>query len=166
MADAPAANEAIAPEAANDNPSSVPEGEGENPDQDEYSLTDSDAEGVHAFRHAAPEYRIRWARLHNKTRDRKRRIQELNARIIELEAENRRLAERIVRLRQPGNTLRKTQVVRSLRKFENFKRLCFLTNQRSRLGQLSLAMRVGEKSTKFRAWREMLRPSSKNFIRT
>ncbi|KAL7910774.1 hypothetical protein GGI35DRAFT_478186 [Trichoderma velutinum] len=101
-----AANEGVAPQVADDEPSGVPENE----DEDEYSLTDSDAEGAHAFRHAGTEYRIRYARLHQKSRLRKRTIVELNARIIELEAENRMLSERIVRLSQPRNTLRKTHV--------------------------------------------------------
>lgn len=92
--------------AADDDPSGVPGDE----DEDEYSLTDSDAEGAHAFRHAAPEYRWRFNRVHHKSRERKRAIEELNARIIQLEAENRLLEERIVRLSQPRNTLRKTRV--------------------------------------------------------
>lgn len=112
LADAPAAANA-----ADDDPSGVPE------DEDEYSLADSDAEGAHAFRHAAPEYRWRFNRVHLKSRERKRAIEQLNARIIQLEARNRQLEDRIVRLSQPRNTLRKTQVVRSLRKFENLKRL-------------------------------------------
>lgn len=156
LADGPAAANA-----ADDDPSGVPGDE----DEDEYSLTDSDAEGAHAFRHAAPEYRWRFNRVHHKSRERKRAIEELNARIIQLEAENRLLEERIVRLSQPRNTLRKTRVVRSLRKFENLKRLCSLTNQWSRLGQIALAVRAGKKSTGSRAWREMLRLNSQNFIR-
>ncbi|KAK4063382.1 uncharacterized protein Triagg1_9533 [Trichoderma aggressivum f. europaeum] len=91
------ANEGIGPQAADDDPSGVPE------DEDEYSLTDSDAEGAHTFRHAAPEYRYCFARVHLKSRERKRAIEELNARIIELEDRN-------VRLGQSRNTPRKTQV--------------------------------------------------------
>ncbi|KAL6804022.1 hypothetical protein J3E68DRAFT_434359 [Trichoderma sp. SZMC 28012] len=90
--------------AADDGPSGVPENE------DESSLTDSDAEGAHAFRHAAPEYRWRFNRVHLKSRERKRAIEQLNARIIQLEARKRQLEDRIVRLSQPRNTLRKTQV--------------------------------------------------------
>ncbi|KAL6817888.1 hypothetical protein J3E69DRAFT_358178 [Trichoderma sp. SZMC 28015] len=90
--------------AADDGPSGVPENE------DESSLTDSDAEGAHAFRHAAPEYRWRFNRVHLKSRERKRAIEQLNAKIIQLEARNRQLEDRIVRLSQPRNTLRKTQV--------------------------------------------------------
>lgn len=153
-----AANEGTVPQAADDDPSGVPE------DEDEHSLTDSDAEGAHTFRHAAPEYQYCFARLHHKSRERKRTIEHLNARIVELERENQRLKDKIARLSQRGNTVRKTQVVRSFKKFEILKCLCSLTNRWSRPGQIALAERAGKESTGARAWREMLRLSSKSFI--
>ncbi|EHK23689.1 uncharacterized protein TRIVIDRAFT_63893 [Trichoderma virens Gv29-8] len=74
----------------------------------EYSPTDSEAESRQVFSHALPEYRIRWATLHQKARLRKHRIRDLEAIIGRHESDERErerlLRDGIVRRAQPNQS--------------------------------------------------------------
>lgn len=162
------------PGQGHDNPPSDPEGEAasedelarlessSSSDEDDYSLTDSEAEATREFSHAGAEYRNHWARLHEKAHDRKKELQRLKEEMRGSRDENARLRARIKTLEEPKE--RHTEVVRYLINFENSERACILTNQRSSLGHLYSARRVGRKFTGLRAWREMLRLSTQKYI--